>query len=85
MTEDTSAWPGERQPTELEIERAHEIAEPNVQQEFKRALLAFRTAQAKPAKPPIVLDEALLPLEEFAQGVDVDLVMLPLKSSQSGI
>ena len=53
-------WPGERQPSHTEIERAHQIAEPTVQQEFKRALLASRIAQTQQSRPTIVLDDGLL-------------------------
>ncbi len=73
MAEETSDWPGEREPLQpLEIERAHEIAEPTVQQEFKRALLATGTAYAYQHMPAVVLDDALLRSANFDIGDDID-------------
>ena len=74
MAEDTSDWPGDRQPTQLEIERAHEIAEPTVQQEFKRALLANGAAQAYKHTPSVVLDHVLQQSADSPDDLDDDVV-----------
>ncbi len=70
MAEDTSDWPGERQPTQLDIERAQDIAEPNLQQEFKRSLLANGTIQAYQQSASVTSDEIVIQSADFADLAD---------------
>jgi hypothetical protein len=45
MAELMSEWPGEREPAQLDVEKAYERLDPTVQRDFKRALFDRGIAQ----------------------------------------